>query len=505
MNTVDRSSPQYVLALDQGTTSSRAILFDRSGSIVTVAQKEFSQMFPSPGWVEHDANEIWSTQSDVMQEALSRAGIQATDVAAIGITNQRETVVVWDRRTGQPIHNAIVWQDRRTAGLCDQLREAGKVNVFQQKTGLVLDAYFSGTKVRWILDHVEGAQARAEAGELAFGTMDSWLIYNLTGRRLHITDPSNASRTLLFNINTLAWDDELLGILNVPRAMLPEVHSSSEVYGETDEDLLGSRVKIAGIAGDQQAATFGQVCFKPGMAKNTYGTGCFMLLNTGAQAVQSKNKLLTTIGWHVNGRTTYALEGSVFMAGAVVQWLRDGLGIIRNSSDVEALAAQVESSEGVYLVPAFVGLGAPYWDSYARGTLIGMTRGTTAAHIARAALECIAFQSAELLEAMQQDSGEPLRELRVDGGASLNNTMMQFQADILGVPVVRPCVTETTALGAAYSAGLAVGFWKDETEIANQWQVDRRFEPNMEAEERAKRMATWRRAVQRSMAWDVEA
>ena len=505
MNTVDRSSPQYVLALDQGTTSSRAILFDRSGSIVTVAQKEFSQMFPSPGWVEHDANEIWSTQSDVMQEALSRAGIQATDVAAIGITNQRETVVVWDRRTGQPIHNAIVWQDRRTAGLCDQLREAGKVNVFQQKTGLVLDAYFSGTKVRWILDHVEGAQARAEAGELAFGTMDSWLIYNLTGRRLHITDPSNASRTLLFNINTLAWDDELLGILNVPRAMLPEVHSSSEVYGETDEDLLGSRVKIAGIAGDQQAATFGQVCFKPGMAKNTYGTGCFMLLNTGAQAVQSKNKLLTTIGWHVNGRTTYALEGSVFMAGAVVQWLRDGLGIIRNSSDVEALAAQVESSEGVYLVPAFVGLGAPYWDSYARGTLIGMTRGTTAAHIARAALECIAFQSAELLEAMQQDSGEPLRELRVDGGASLNNTMMQFQADILGVPVVRPRVTETTALGAAYLAGLAVGFWKDEAEIANQWQVDRRFEPNMEAEERAKRMATWRRAVQRSMAWDVEA
>jgi glycerol kinase len=505
MNTVDRSSPQYVLALDQGTTSSRAILFDRSGSIVTVAQKEFSQMFPSPGWVEHDANEIWSTQSDVMQEALSRAGIQATDVAAIGITNQRETVVVWDRRTGQPIHNAIVWQDRRTAGLCDQLREAGKVNVFQQKTGLVLDAYFSGTKVRWILDHVEGAQARAEAGELAFGTMDSWLIYNLTGRRLHITDPSNASRTLLFNINTLAWDDELLGILNVPRAMLPEVHSSSEVYGETDEDLLGSRVKIAGIAGDQQAATFGQVCFKPGMAKNTYGTGCFMLLNTGAQAVQSKNKLLTTIGWHVNGRTTYALEGSVFMAGAVVQWLRDGLGIIRNSSDVEALAAQVESSEGVYLVPAFVGLGAPYWDSYARGTLIGMTRGTTAAHIARAALECIAFQSAELLEAMQQDSGEPLKELRVDGGASLNNTMMQFQADILGVPVVRPRVTETTALGAAYLAGLAVGFWKDEAEIANQWQVDRRFEPNMEAEERAKRMATWRRAVQRSMAWDVEA
>ena len=505
MNTVDRSSPQYVLALDQGTTSSRAIVFDRSGSIVTLAQKEFSQMFPSPGWVEHDANEIWSTQSDVMQEALSRAGIQATDVAAIGITNQRETVVVWDRRTGQPIHNAIVWQDRRTAGLCDQLREAGKVNVFQQKTGLVLDAYFSGTKVRWILDHVEGAQARAEAGELAFGTMDSWLIYNLTGRRLHITDPSNASRTLLFNINTLAWDDELLGILNVPRAMLPEVHSSSEVYGETDEDLLGSRVKIAGIAGDQQAATFGQVCFKPGMAKNTYGTGCFMLLNTGMQAVQSDNKLLTTIGWHVGGRTTYALEGSVFMAGAVVQWLRDGLGIIRNSSDVEALAAQVESSEGVYLVPAFVGLGAPYWDSYARGTLIGMTRGTTAAHIARAALECIAFQSAELLEAMQQDSGEPLKELRVDGGASLNNTMMQFQADILGVPVVRPRVTETTALGAAYLAGLAVGFWKDEAEIANQWQVDRRFEPNMEAEERAKRMATWRRAVQRSMAWDVEA
>ena len=504
MTPADRSSQPYILALDQGTTSSRAIVFDRSGSIVAVAQKEFSQIFPSPGWVEHDANEIWSAQSAVMQEALSRAGIRASDVAAIGITNQRETVVVWDRLTGQPIHHAIVWQDRRTAGLCDQLCEAGKADVFQQKTGLVLDAYFSGTKVRWILDHVEGAQARAEAGELAFGTMDSWLIYKLTGGALHITDSSNASRTLLFNIHTLAWDDELLGILNIPRAMLPEVRSSSEVYGETDETVLGQRVRIAGIAGDQQAATFGQVCLKPGMAKNTYGTGCFMLLNTGTQAVQSHNKLLTTIGWTVNGGTTYALEGSVFMAGAVVQWLRDGLGIIRNSSDVEALATQVKGSEGVYLVPAFVGLGAPYWDSYARGTLIGMTRGTTAAHIARAAMECIAFQSAELLEAMQQDSGEPLKELRVDGGASLNNTMMQFQADILGVPVVRPRVTETTALGAAYLAGLAVGFWKDEAEISRQWQVDRRFEPNMGADERTNRMAKWKRAVQRSMAWDVE-
>ena len=496
------SNEQFVLALDQGTTSSRAIVFDHSGNIRAVAQKEFTQIFPNSGWVEHDANEIWSTQSGVMLEALSIADIRASDIAAIGITNQRETVVVWDRKTGQPIHNAIVWQDRRTAPLCDQLREQGLAGTFQQKTGLVLDAYFSGTKVKWILDHIEGARQRAEAGELAFGTIDSWLVYKLSGGTLHITDVSNASRTLLFNIHTGQWDDELLGILDVPRSMLPEVRASSEVYGETMEGLLGSRVKIAGIAGDQQAATFGQACHQRGMAKNTYGTGCFMLLNTGTEAVPSNNKLLTTVAWKVGECMEYALEGSVFIGGAVVQWLRDGLGIIRHSAEVETLAATVKSSEGVFLVPAFVGLGAPYWDSYARGTMVGITRGTTAAHIARAAMDSIAFQSAQLLECMQQDSHTPLHELRVDGGASNNNAMMQFQADILGVPVVRPRVTETTALGAAYLAGLAVGFWQDQAEIASQWQVDRRFEPSMSADERQALMATWKRAVQRSMDWE---
>ncbi len=496
------SNEQFVLALDQGTTSSRAIVFDHSGNIRAVAQKEFTQIFPNSGWVEHDANEIWSTQSGVMLEALSMADIRASDIVAIGITNQRETVVVWDRKTGQPIHNAIVWQDRRTAPLCDQLREQGLADTFQQKTGLVLDAYFSGTKVKWILDHVDGARQRAEAGELAFGTIDSWLVYKLSGGALHITDVSNASRTLLFNIHTGQWDDELLGILDVPRSMLPEVRASSEVYGETMEGLLGSRVKIAGIAGDQQAATFGQACHQRGLAKNTYGTGCFMLLNTGTEAVPSNNKLLTTVAWKVGERMEYALEGSVFIGGAVVQWLRDGLGIIRHSAEVETLAATVKSSEGVFLVPAFVGLGAPYWDSYARGTIVGITRGTTAAHIARAAMDSIAFQSAQLLECMQQDSRTPLHELRVDGGASNNNAMMQFQADILGVPVVRPRVTETTALGAAYLAGLAVGFWQDQAEIASQWQVDRRFEPSMSADERQALMATWKRAVQRSMDWE---
>ena len=496
------SNEQFVLALDQGTTSSRAIVFDHSGNIRAVAQKEFTQIFPNSGWVEHDANEIWSTQSGVMLEALSIADIRASDIAAIGITNQRETVVVWDRKTGQPIHNAIVWQDRRTAPLCDQLREQDLADTFQQKTGLVLDAYFSGTKVKWILDHIVGARQRAEAGELAFGTIDSWLVYKLSGGALHITDVSNASRTLLFNIHTGQWDDELLGILDVPRSMLPEVRASSEVYGETMEGLLGSRVKIAGIAGDQQAATFGQACHQRGMAKNTYGTGCFMLLNTGTEAVPSNNKLLTTVAWKVGDRMEYALEGSVFIGGAVVQWLRDGLGIIRHSAEVETLAATVKSSEGVFLVPAFVGLGAPYWDSYARGTMVGITRGTTAAHIARAAMDSIAFQSAQLLECMQQDSHTPLHELRVDGGASNNNAMMQFQADILGVPVVRPRVTETTALGSAYLAGLAVGFWQDQAEIASQWQVDRRFEPSMSADERQALMATWKRAVQRSMDWE---
>ncbi|GAA5512793.1 glycerol kinase [Deinococcus carri] len=493
---------QYILALDQGTTSSRAIVFDQGGNIRSVAQKEFRQYFPRPGWVEHDASEIWSTQSGVAQEAITRAGLRAGDIAAIGITNQRETVVVWDRQTGQPIHHAIVWQDRRTAGFCDSLRAQGLEATFQQKTGLIIDAYFSGTKVRWLLDNVEGARERAEKGELAFGTIDSWLVYNLTGGELHITDATNASRTLLYNIHTGDWDDELLQILGVPRALLPEVRNSSEVYGETAEGLLGSRIPIAGIAGDQQAATFGQACLERGMAKNTYGTGCFMLMNTAGEAVPSGNKLLTTVAWQLQGQRTYALEGSVFVAGAVVQWLRDGLGIIRSSSEVEALATSVDSSEGVFLVPAFVGLGAPYWDSYARGTIVGLTRGTTSAHIARAALEAIAYQSAELLTAMQQDSGAPLTELRVDGGASNNNLMMQFQADILGVPVVRPKVTETTALGAAYLAGLAVGYWAGPEAITEQWQVDRTFEPQMPEAERERLMARWRRAVERSRAWE---
>ncbi|KQR27760.1 glycerol kinase GlpK [Deinococcus sp. Leaf326] len=499
------SQNQYILALDQGTTSSRAIVFSHDGSIKASAQKEFRQIFPRPGWVEHDAGEIWSTQSGVMQEALSSAGIRASDVAAIGITNQRETTLIWDRTTGQPIHNAIVWQDRRTAGYCDELRAQGKAEVFQQKSGLVLDAYFSGTKVKWLLDNVEGAREKAERGELAFGTMDSWLVYKLTGGERHITDVTNASRTLMCNIHTGEWDDELLEILGVPRSLLPEIRSSSEVYGETSQGLLGAQVKIAGIAGDQQAATFGQVCLEPGMAKNTYGTGCFMLMNTGKEAVPSENRLLTTIAWRLgDGPMEYALEGSVFVAGAVVQWLRDGLKIIRSSSEIEALASSVDSTDGVMLVPAFVGLGAPYWDSYARGTIVGMTRGTTHAHIARAALEAIAFQSAELLEAMQKDSGSPLKELRVDGGASNNNLMMQFQADILGVPVVRPKVTETTALGAAYLAGLAVGFWQSEQEIAAQWQEERRFEPQMEAAERERLMRRWKQAVERSRAWAEE-
>ncbi|WP_102126292.1 glycerol kinase GlpK [Deinococcus planocerae] len=493
---------QYILALDQGTTSSRAIVFDREGSVVAAAQKEFAQLFPRPGWVEHDPLEIWSTQSGVAQEAITRAGLRAGDIAAIGITNQRETVVVWDRATGQPVHPAIVWQDRRTAPLCDALRAQGHETTFQAKTGLVLDPYFSGTKVAWMLDHVPGARERAEKGELAFGTVDSWLVYNLTGGERHLTDVTNASRTLMFNLRTGDWDDELLALLNVPRALLPEVRGSSEVYGQTAEGLFGSRIPIAGIAGDQQAATFGQACLDKGMAKNTYGTGCFMLMNTAGEAVPSRHKLLTTVAWQLGEKRTYALEGSVFVAGAVVQWLRDGLGIIRESREVEALATSVESSGGVFLVPAFVGLGAPYWDPYARGTMVGLTRGTTSAHIARAALESIAFQSAELLGAMRQDSGGELRELRVDGGASLNNLMMQFQADILGVPVVRPRVTETTALGAAYLAGLAVGYWSGQEEIARQWGAERTFEPAMDADERGHRLSRWRRAVERSRAWE---
>jgi len=498
---------RYILALDQGTTSSRAIIVDEGGNILKIAQKEFRQIFPQGGWVEHDAREIWSTQMGVAQEALTAAGLRASDIAAIGITNQRETTVVWDRAIGQPIHNAIVWQDRRTAAICDDLIAAGHESLFEQKTGLRLDAYFSGTKIKWLLDQVPEARARAERGELAFGTIDSWLVWNLTGGALHITDASNASRTLLFNIHTGDWDDELLAVLDIPRALLPQVRGNSEVYGETAQGLFGARIPIAGMAGDQQAATFGQVCLERGMAKNTYGTGCFMLMNTGDAAMRSRHKLLTTLAWQLGawqlgGQRTYALEGSVFVAGALVQWLRDGLGIIRSSGEIEALAASVPDSGGVVLVPAFVGLGAPHWDAYARGTILGLTRGSTKAHIARAALEGIAFQSAEVLEAMISDSGVSLTELRVDGGASHNNLLMQFQADILGVPVVRPKITETTALGAAYLAGLAVGYWRSTDELRAQWQVDRVFEPVMGADERVARMARWRKAVSRCLDWE---
>jgi glycerol kinase len=495
---------RFILALDQGTTSSRALIVDCEGNIVRIAQKEYRQIFPQPGWVEHDAREIWSTQMGVAQEALTAAGLRASDVAAIGITNQRETTVIWDRATGQPIYNAIVWQDRRTASICDELIRAGHEPLFEQKTGLRLDAYFSGTKIKWLLDHVPEARARAMRGELAFGTIDSWLVWNLTGGSLHITDASNASRTLLFNIHTGIWDAELLELLSVPVELLPEVRGNSEVYGVTAAGLFGARIPIAGMAGDQQAATFGQACLESGMAKNTYGTGCFMLMNTAGEAVPSQNKLLTTLAWQLGDKRTYALEGSVFVAGALIQWLRDGLGIIRTSGEVEALASSVSDSGGVCVVPAFVGLGAPYWDPYARGTIIGLTRGSTKAHIARASLEAIAFQSAEVLTAMQRDSGVILRELRVDGGASHNNLMMQFQADILGVPVVRPKVTETTALGAAYLAGLAVGYWRGAEDLRGKWQVDRVFEPVMAADERSSRLARWRKGVERSLDWEDE-
>lgn len=492
---------KYILALDQGTTSSRAIVFDHSGSVVASAQKEFRQIFPKPGWVEHDANEIWATQLHTATDAIAKAGLGATDIAAVGITNQRETTVVWDRATGAPIHHAIVWQDRRTAATCDRLKARGLAPLIRRKTGLVVDAYFSGTKVEWILRNVPGARARAKAGELAFGTVDSWLVWNLTGGRVHVTDPSNASRTMLFNLRTGDWDDQLLDMLGVPRAMLPAVASSSEVYGETTL-LGGGSVPIAGIAGDQQAALFGQACTRPGMVKNTYGTGCFMLMNTGTRPISSRNNLLTTVAWRIGNRTEYALEGSIFIAGAVVQWLRDGLRIIQSSSEVESLAAQVVDPEGVYLVPAFAGLGAPHWDQYARGLVAGITRGTTAAHIARAALEGIAFQVADVLRAMEADAKIKLKELRVDGGACANNLLMQFQSDLLGVPVVRPKVTETTALGAAYLAGLAVGYWKDEKQIAEQWQVDRRFQQAMKPAQRKQLVAGWRKALERAKRWE---
>jgi glycerol kinase len=491
---------KYILALDQGTTSSRAILFNHDGGIVATAQKEFRQIFPRPGWVEHDAQEIWATQAGVAAEVLHKARAKAGDVAAIGITNQRETTVVWDRKTGKPICNAIVWQDRRTAPMCDKLRAQKLDKVIQKKTGLVLDAYFSATKVHWILQNVKGAKARAAKGELAFGTVDSWLLWNLTGGKVHATDVSNASRTMLYDIRKGTWDEELLKIFGVPRSMLPEVRDSSGVFGETK--LLGGVTPIAGIAGDQQSALFGQVCTKPGMVKNTYGTGCFMLMNTGTKPIASKNKLLTTVAWRIDGRTEYALEGSVFIAGAAIQWLRDGLGIIRQSADVEALAASVPDTGGVYLVPAFAGLGAPHWDAYARGTLVGMTRGTTAAHIARAALEGIALQVMDILKAMEADAGIKLKELRVDGGASVNNLLMQMQCDLLGVPVVRPKVNETTALGAACLAGLAVGYWKNVADIAKHWQVDRKFKPAMKAGVRSRITEGWKRALGRAMAWE---
>ena len=485
---------KHILALDQGTTSSRTIVFDHGGNVVASAQKEFRQIFPKPGWVEHDAQEIWATQLHTAQEAIAKAKLTAGDIAAIGITNQRETTVVWDRDTGEPIHHAIVWQDRRTAAACDRLKARGLGPLIKRKTGLVVDAYFSGTKLAWLLKNVR------KTGRLAFGTIDSWLVWNLTGGRVHVTDPSNASRTMLFNLKTGDWDDELLKLFGVPRAVLPVVRSSSEVYGETT--LLGGSIPIAGIAGDQQAALFGQACTQPGMVKNTYGTGCFMLMNTGTKPIASKNNLLTTVAWRVGNRTEFALEGSIFIAGAVVQWLRDGLGIIKSSSEVEALAAQVADPEGVYLVPAFAGLGAPHWDQYARGLVAGVTRGTTAAHIARAALEGIAFQVADVLRAMEADAGIKLKELRVDGGASANNLLMQFQSSLLGVPVIRPKVTETTALGAAYLAGLAVGYWKDQKQIAAQWQVDRRFTPAMKPAQRRQLERGWQKALERARRWE---
>lgn len=509
----------YVLALDQGTSSSRALLVDRSGAVLATAQREFAQLFPQPGWVEHDAREIWATQLAVARECLKNmppASVErspyaihsvansvssASRIAAIGIANQRETTVLWDRKTGEPVANAIVWQDRRTAGRCDTLRDAGHAVSIQQKTGLVLDAYFSATKLEWLLNEVPGARTRAERGELAFGTIDTWLVWNLTGGRLHVTDVSNASRTLLFNIYNLAWDEALLALFNIPASVLPTVVASSGVLAETDAALLGRPLKIAAMAGDQQAATFGQVCLQPGMAKNTYGTGCFMLMNTGSKPVLSSHQLLSTVGWRIGRNDTYCLEGSVFMAGATIQWLRDGLRMIESTSQLQALAASVPDTGDVYLVPAFTGLGAPHWDPYARGALLGMSRGTTRAHIARAALEAIALQSADLLAAMSRDAGVALKELRVDGGASCNDLLMQMQADFSGVPVVRPQVTETTALGAAYLAGLAVGFWADTNEISTRWRVDRCFEPRMSDDARTAKVARWHQALQRAMHW----
>ncbi|WP_074239967.1 glycerol kinase GlpK [Chitinophaga niabensis] len=492
---------QFIMALDQGTTSSRAIIFNRAGDIVAVSQKEFSQIYPQPGWVEHDPHEIWSTQAGVAAEVIAKAGTTGDKIAAMGITNQRETTIVWDRKTGKPLYNAIVWQDRRTSAYCDELRAQGLAEDIRSKTGLILDAYFSGTKVKWILDNVEGARAKANAGELAFGTVDTWLIWNFTKGKLHVTDVSNASRTMLYNIHKQAWDESLLKLMDIPASMLPEVRASSEVYGETEATLTPFKIPIAGIAGDQQAALFGQMCTEPGMVKNTYGTGCFMMLNTGEKAISSANNLLTTIAWRIGNTTHYALEGSIFIGGAVVQWLRDGLGIIRHSADVEALAASVKDTDGVYMVPAFAGLGAPHWNQYARGTIVGMTRGTKDAHIARAALDSIAYQTMDVLKAMESDAGMKIRELRVDGGATANNLLMQFQADIMETQVIRPKVTETTALGAAYLAGLAIGFWDSIETIRKQWQEDAKFTPSMDAEKRTALTKDWQRAIRAAKAW----
>jgi len=491
---------RFILALDQGTTSSRAIVFNHSGLPVATAQKEFTQIYPKPGWVEHNPEEIWSTQTGVAAEVLAKAGIKSSDVAGIGITNQRETTIVWNRITGRPVHNAIVWQDRRTADFCDSLKAQGTDWTILEKTGLIVDAYFSATKVRWILENVKDARQLAEKGELAFGTVDSWLVWNLTRGKLHITDVSNASRTMLYNIHTLEWDKELLKIFDIPESMLPEVRSSSEVYGHT-VGQFSPEIPIAGIAGDQQAALFGQMCIEPGMVKNTYGTGCFMMMNIGTKPIESKSRLLTTIAWKIGKETCYAFEGSIFIAGAVVQWLRDGLGIISKSGDVETLAGKVKDSEGVYFVPAFAGLGAPYWNQHARGTLVGITRGSTSAHIARAALDSIAYQTLEVLQAMEKDSGIEIRELRVDGGATVNNNLMQFQSDLLQASVIRPKITETTALGAAYLAGLAVAFWKNIEETSKQWQIDRTFVPVMAPEKTESLVKGWKRAVKATEAW----
>ena len=490
-------SNKYILALDQGTSSSRAIVFDHEGNCCSVAQMEFTQYFPQPGWVEHNPMEIWSSEAAVIAEAITKLGVNGLDIAGIGITNQRETTIVWDAETGVPVYNAIVWQDRRTSAFCDSLKELGLVDKIREKTGLIIDAYFSGTKIKWILDNVPGAREKAEAGKLRFGTVDSWLVWQLTRGEVHVTDVTNASRTMLFNINTLEWDDELLSMLGIPRSMMPAVKSSSEVYGYTKTTIFAHEVPIAGIAGDQQAALFGQMCTEPGSVKNTYGTGCFLLMNTGTKPILSKNNLLTTVAWKIGAEVSYALEGSIFVGGSVVQWLRDGLGVIRSSAEVEALAASVPDNGGVYFVPALTGMGAPYWDQYAHGVICGITRGTTAAHIARAALEGIAFQTMDIVHAMEKDAGVPLAELKVDGGASRNNLMMQFQADILGARVVRPKVTETTALGAAYLAGLAVGYWSSLEEIKAQWQVERVFRPS--GADMAPAKAAWADAINRTI------